>query len=828
MTPIFDTTRALSLLAFAALPSVSAAQEPIARVPAPRAAIQDVKTPAPAAPLRELLPEGAARAASAMPSPAAPQAKLPAAARAHAFDREELHYDERDGAIWVRGTNWKASFTRDAATFIPLFGAKAPQNYPITFTLDGAERGDAPVALVSAHPAERTGARVDIDRGGLVERYDMAPDHLEQSFVFESLPAAAGDLVVRLNVETELAMRPDGSGGIDFSNDLGRVHYGGAKVFDAAGREEALVGVLEDGRYELRVSESFLAGATFPVVVDPVLLVFTVDDSGDHDYDPDVAFDALSNRYIVVYEEEASATDHDVYTRIFNGSGTLLSGAYVDVTTQDWREPSVANNALNSEFLVAASVKPQAGALWRISGRTVKPSTHALGAVTQISENIGYDMFHPTVGGDGTFTAPVYYLVVYQRNFSSSDTDVHARLVAPGGANVGAPVYIDDTGGTLDFLPQVSKSDGAAPSTTQEWSVVWSRVKNANDWDVYGAQLSWDASILDAPYAIDTSTNDDRDVEVSSILDGGNSNFVRRPHMVVLTRGYDVVYSVFRGAAYVTSGNLSDLEQNGLQSEIQWLPVVETDGHKFAIAYTESYQGTSDMDTWITTVELAGNEVIPSEIHQQLGYTTYIESAPALASRHGGGGGEWDFWAVWQTLVPPSYEGDIDAAVFSAPVFTSICNPEVDAIACPCGNSPAVYGRGCENSAGTGGAHLAGVGAASADTVVLTASSMLPSVTTVFLQGTSYLGWQGGAPFGDGVRCIGGQILRLAIKQSSGGTASFPQFGDPSIQTRSSQLGAPIALGSQRYYQAYYRDPASFACAGNATFNTTNGILITW
>jgi hypothetical protein len=792
--------------------------------------MQDVKLPAP--PLVERTLAAGPRANStheSQRSPAAqpPAEKLPAGLRyMPAIDHDRLDYDQRDDALWVHGANWKASFTRDGATFIPFFGSKAPRDFPVSFRVESARRGAAAIALSAPEGVQRAGDRVELDRGALVERYDLSPSQLEQSFVFAHVPEADGDLVVRLRVDTELVAHA-AADGVDLANELGRVHYGGAKVVDAAGRERTLESRIDAGAIELSVPADFVRGATLPITIDPVILVFGVDETGYNDYAPDIAFDALSDNYIIVYEEEYSATDHDVYAMLISGSTNVVAQAYIDSSTQDWREPSVADNALNSEYLVAASVTVPLSSGWNIFGRTIHANNLVQGAVFQINESLGYDMFHPVVGGDGTYAAPVYYLVAFQRNYASDDTDILARLVAPGGTNVGSTIYISNSSGTLDYTPHISKSDGNPPSGSQEWTVVWSRVKTPSDWDVYGAQLFWDGTVTAGPYAIDTSTNDDRDVHVSPVLDG-TANFIERPHMLTLTRNNgDIVYSVWRGANYITSGYLSDLEQDGYAGELQWSSAVETDGHKFAIAYTESYQGTSDMDTWLTTVELAGTQVVPSEVHQMLGFTSYIESAPAIASRHSGGGGEWDFWVTWQTLVPPSYSGDIDAAVYSAPVFTSICNPGIDATPCPCGNAPLAY-HGCENSASTGGAVLAGTGAASTDTVTLTASGMLPHATAVFLQGTTYLGWQGGVSFGDGVRCIGGTLVRLATKAASSGIAIFPGAGDASIKQTSSAHGNPIGAGVQRFYQTYYRDPANFACAGGATFNITNGIVIDW
>src|SRR5207245_658482 len=96
-------------------------------------------------------------------------------------------------------------------------------------------------------------------------------------------------------------------------------------------------------------------------------------------------------------------------------------------------------------------------------------------------------------------------------------------------------------------------------------------------------------------------------------------------------------------------------------------------------------------------------------------------------------------------------------------------------------------GNGCENSAGTGGALLYPTGAAhlANDTLVLTSTSELATATSVFLQGDLSVG---PASFGDGLRCTGGTLKRMYVKIASGGNASAPAPGDPSISARSASL----------------------------------------
>ncbi len=122
---------------------------------------------------------------------------------------------------------------------------------------------------------------------------------------------------------------------------------------------------------------------------------------------------------------------------------------------------------------------------------------------------------------------------------------------------------------------------------------------------------------------------------------------------------------------------------------------------------------------------------------------------------------------------------------------------------------------------------LTATGARHPDTVVLTSTSELPSALTIFIQGNAEVG---PLAFGDGLRCAGGTLKRLFAKAAVGGITSAPGAGDPSITARSAALGDPIAPGTTRYYQTYYRDPNSSFCPnppGN-TWNVSSGLSILW
>jgi hypothetical protein len=150
--------------------------------------------------------------------------------------------------------------------------------------------------------------------------------------------------------------------------------------------------------------------------------------------------------------------------------------------------------------------------------------------------------------------------------------------------------------------------------------------------------------------------------------------------------------------------------------------------------------------------------------------------------------------------------------------------------ACPCANSGAP-GHGCASSVNAAGALLQAFGHTSSDpismtdTVVLAGSGMPASASCVFLQGDAIL--PHGVVFGDGVRCAGGALIRLAVKSCANGAAQFPQLGDMSVSQRG---GVTPGSGVTREYQTYYRNPDPLFCPppqGN-TWNVTNGVQITW
>ena len=161
-----------------------------------------------------------------------------------------------------------------------------------------------------------------------------------------------------------------------------------------------------------------------------------------------------------------------------------------------------------------------------------------------------------------------------------------------------------------------------------------------------------------------------------------------------------------------------------------------------------------------------------------------------------------------------------------------ICQPGVAGVlACPCQNPPAGAPRGCDNSSATGGARLSANDAASLaqDLLVFTTSGEKPTATSILLQGNA--GLLAGLAFGQGVRCVGGSLRRLYVRNAVGGAISVPNVpaGDPTVSARSAALGDTLVAGTERWYAVYYRDPIVLgSCPATSTFNVTQTLDVVW
>ena len=763
----------------------------------------DIKTSWTAPPKAPLTPEEAAAAAHREPEWSEPKSELPPALHGITAQRahDELHFDQPgDGSLWVMGTTFKARFDRDGTTYVPFFGSDAPQNFPITFRAPDLAVAGVPVAESSAPvDAERMGDSVEYFRPALVERYELALASMEQLFVLDT-PLGVGEASFFVAVETELEAISTPSGGLRFENEYGHVDYSRAIAIDADGDRLELPTNWTGEGIDIRVPAEFLASAAYPVIIDPVLTTFTLNNSDQVSYNPDVAYDATNARYLIVWEIIFSAGDHDVWGETRLATGGFLGGRYIDETSDNWAGPHVANNNRANQFLAVAQEGAPGSRI--VSGRLWNAATNGVSSQFRIDHGETGESVNVDVGGDPALADPSYYCVVWERrSIENVDHDIHARLVSTNGSSVGSIIPIDNTTDTLDALPRISNSNGRGEFDTQNWNIVWMRQFSPDDWDIRGAQVHWNGNVTTPSFSIDFSgLNDELPVASSPLDDDGGGS---RTWMVAYARpnqGPGIIRgAILDGGIVDTHYDLQELEGTH-QSQRKKYPDIDSDGRSFMLIYSEYFStSTIDLDIYASTFFWNGTTLVASEAHQNMAFSGTHEYDPVLCAAYGSGGPRRETVGVWTDFDSLNSEYDVEGGTYLAG-------------AAPLGQS------GCTSVANSSGAAsqitASGSPFISDQNITLTATQNPSNVVGLFFFGTASLQ----VPFGDGYRCVGGFIQRMYRIASTDSSGTAQRAVDWTKGYANSIVPGPL------YFQYWFRDTA----AGNSGFNLSNAFHATF
>jgi len=749
---------------------------------------------------------------SVSPLPLGAQEGRPAPRFASVARTERLHVDtDAAGAVWVRGETYKARFDASGVTYVPFLGSDAPRNWPVEFRFVAAR--SAGVALdLDAHAAPVVdGDRVMVDRGSVDEVWILRPDSIEQTFVVEERPAAGLEIVV--DVRTDLAGGATGDA-LEFCGPAGGVRYSEAFVV-SEGTRRALATSFDGASIRIDVPAAEFVGSALPIVVDPVITTFAVDTSSADTFNADIAWDVVSQRALVVMQEVFSATDHDVYTELLDAAGVQIATAYVDESTEDWRSPRCANLPHAGQFFVVAAVDNYAGsAPSAIGGRHTSASALAYGAKLLVAVSANYPLIAPDVGADSRNSLNARYCVVFTQDVGTSRDTVWRTVDRAG--NLGSYGY--------RFGVSTTSRAVISNSTNDQFWVVADTEPFGTSTTVNAIAVDFTGNAIGSPTAILTSSYALAQFSVSTPLDDGSSLMAWQQ-----TFGSDKrIALAYLGPALnmLDYTLLRTLEGRDTATDEQRHVAVDSDGEKFAVIYAESVGGsTSDFDVKISNVHVVNAELGISEAHVHVPSATTGDLRPSIVSAYSNAAQSGFFAFVWdrETVLTTRnvYAGSY-VGVEGGPV-EAYCFGDTSGTACPCGNVGSA-GRGCPNSVSPSGAQLTATGLAHLgnDTLNLGASGMPTSTSCLFFQGTVPTVSGDGSVFGDGLRCASGTVIRLATKTASGGASAYPGAGDSAVSVRG--LVPPVA--SLRYYQVWYRNASSFCTS--STFNTTNGISVTW
>jgi hypothetical protein len=402
---------------------------------------------------------------------AAMAAQEPTESIARGFDARSafglVHAD--DGTPLAIGHDYKASFRHGTVQFVPALGTAASTNRPLSFRLATIARGSVVLhdadAAAAPEPVVRDGV-MTWARSGILERYEARADGVAQSFVLTAHPGGTGDLVVRGTVESAFVPRQQEDGSLCFADEIGGVTIGGVTGIDANGRQCRGELRWQRGELELRLPAAFVDGAAYPLVLDPLFGTTVVyGGSTFDDGEVDVAYEAGSDTYLVVWARVFSTADHDVRAQRVGGNGAPIAGA-IAVTSASGieRRPSVGSVRVRQKYFVAWEEGPSFLGPFDIRGRTIDPGGAASGAVVDIGVSTDNDMLCAVSGvrspssGDDVLVA-----------WASNPTGITTRLLAiaaNGAVTPSAPnVVLPLNGGFGGYPETLRMSRGRTPSS---------------------------------------------------------------------------------------------------------------------------------------------------------------------------------------------------------------------------------------------------------------------------------------------------------------------------------------------------------------------------
>src|SRR3990170_795968 len=272
------------------------------------------------------------------------------------------------------------------------------------------------------------------------EVYDLQNKGVEQSWVFRRNPgfSASSDLQIIMDVKNSLTGKATPQMGLEFVDGRGTpyVKYSKAVIIDAGGNvlEAAPLWDAATSTIVLNISGEWLAGASYPVVVDPLIgsniRVSGLDAQNTPDNYPAIAFDGTN--YLIVWQTGTPTATGTGTTAIrgvrVSNSGTILDATPLtigDTANRDDEFSSVTYDSINSRYIVVwmmwnDTTAPVTGA--NVYRNTVT-TAGAVGTSTAILTSTTRILAYPTVA---CCDLNNNYYVVYGRNSSTGATSFNA------------------------------------------------------------------------------------------------------------------------------------------------------------------------------------------------------------------------------------------------------------------------------------------------------------------------------------------------------------------------------------------------------------------
>src|SRR3990172_7704921 len=303
----------------------------------------------------------------------------------------------KEGYYMVEDSSYSAMFSPGGVIYTPVTpGALTLDPFSLRVPQIGTSSGEIFWNQEQViRPLQKENTLVYKRTQDIEEVYDIQSKGVEQSWVFRRNPgfSASSDLQIIMDVKTSLTGKATPQMGLEFVDGRGTpyVKYSKATIIDANGKvlEVAPSWDAESSRIVLNISGGWLAEASYPVVVDPLIGAnIQVDSLSAADNYPAIAFDGTN--YLVVWQSGTPDVSGTGTTAIMgarvSSSGTVLDGTPLtigDTANRDDEFPSVTYDSVNSRYIVVLMMWNSTTSS-NVYRNTVVAATGAFGTATSI------------------------------------------------------------------------------------------------------------------------------------------------------------------------------------------------------------------------------------------------------------------------------------------------------------------------------------------------------------------------------------------------------------------------------------------------------------
>ncbi len=564
--------------------------------------------------------------------------------------RQAVGIARAGGDLLGMGPDYEVTFDRRGVTYVPALGDKTPRNLPLRFEPRAFGRGAATRRIEATEPAVEAGERhvVRYRRPDFVERYELRPDGVEQSFAFDALPPGRGDLIVRGRIATELPLARTGDHGeLRFEIDgIGGVRIGEVVGIDARGRRApgALRFSAHDRTLDLVLPAAFVDGAALPLVLDPLIGTTFGPPTGFDDEYPDIAWDETNLVYLAVWQRRFSSSSTGIRGQLIDSVGGLVGPVLgIRLSSFNGMFPRVANVNLRDAFVVVWTENLD------IVAASVLASSGAISNAVQVVAGTDLQL-NPDVSGEAT-PADDEAIAVWV-NATQSKIQTRQITVASNGALSPFGTVDITTGNFNDTQPAISASGGA----TGRHLITWSRLFGTTR-DIRAAVVDRNLGVLFSLLGVASSPDDEEDPAV----DGDGTNWVvaytteASPFSGdndVACRG--VSYDPAAGSTYLSASEViveGDTNDDEIDPSVAWVDA------SVLIGYADESGTAGDYDAYVKSVDPFSCVTCEGEFALEVGARN--TDSVRIATN-----GTYEAIIVWGSTDRSTFEGDVVAQAF--------------------------------------------------------------------------------------------------------------------------------------------------------------------